>query len=385
VRIHRDPDAAHAAHDISARAFTVGQDIYFGAGQYDPGTKQGNRLLAHELTHTVQQGSGTVTAQADTPISSPTDPLEREAEAVAARIGNPSPHQPLRPQFTTPPIVQGSWYGSVVDAAVGGTRSADYKQGSGLTADDVAAMDRRQDETDGRSDEALGVQRQCDPGAPSAVLAPVDTTGNNIRQQVLRESAVSPAGGGPDPCLDLLQEIIDLLNEVAKRINDALDDPHDLFRFHRKIPHPEGHGSWEGHRDRFYYDRGRLRHKLGEWESDDDCTGRTLSEEQSSELQEARDYSEKEYPEKPAKAMREGSQENESSVWDTLRKYLPEIIVGTLLGLGLIAVGIALVACFASGACEFALALAGVGLVLAAGIAAALRAAGIEDRPSSEA
>jgi peptidoglycan hydrolase-like protein with peptidoglycan-binding domain len=100
VRIHRDPDAAHAAHDISARAFTVGQDIYFGAGQYDPGTKQGNRLLAHELTHTVQQGSGTVTAQADTPISSPADPLEREAEAVAASIGHPSPHQPPRPRLS---------------------------------------------------------------------------------------------------------------------------------------------------------------------------------------------------------------------------------------------------------------------------------------------
>ena len=36
VRIHRDPDAAHAANDINARAFTIGQDIYFGARQYDP-------------------------------------------------------------------------------------------------------------------------------------------------------------------------------------------------------------------------------------------------------------------------------------------------------------------------------------------------------------
>jgi hypothetical protein len=93
VRIHRDPDAAHAANDISAHAFTVGQEIYFGAGQYDPGTKQGNRLLAHELTHTLQQASGTVTAQAETPISSPADPLERDAEAVAASIGNPSPQR----------------------------------------------------------------------------------------------------------------------------------------------------------------------------------------------------------------------------------------------------------------------------------------------------
>jgi hypothetical protein len=118
VRIHNDPDAAQAASDINARAFTVGQDVYFGTGQYEPGEKRGNRLLAHELTHTVQQESGTVTAQADTPISSPADPLEHEAEAVAASIGSPREPtlpQPLRPRLTTQPMVQGAWYDTIVD------------------------------------------------------------------------------------------------------------------------------------------------------------------------------------------------------------------------------------------------------------------------------
>jgi hypothetical protein len=122
VRIHTDPDTAHAANDINARAFTVGQDVYFGAGQYDPGTKRGNHLLAHELTHTLQQASGNVTTQADTPVSSPADPLEREAEAVAGSIGNPmdptpSPRQPLRSRLTTPPMVQGAWYDVITDTA----------------------------------------------------------------------------------------------------------------------------------------------------------------------------------------------------------------------------------------------------------------------------
>ena len=55
VRLHTGSRAAEAAKGVNAQAFTRGQDIYFGAGQYQPGGAQGQRLLAHELTHTVQQ------------------------------------------------------------------------------------------------------------------------------------------------------------------------------------------------------------------------------------------------------------------------------------------------------------------------------------------
>jgi hypothetical protein len=55
VRIHTDPQAAEAAKTVNARAFTVGQDVVFGAGQYSLGTSAGRHLLAHELTHTLQQ------------------------------------------------------------------------------------------------------------------------------------------------------------------------------------------------------------------------------------------------------------------------------------------------------------------------------------------
>jgi uncharacterized protein DUF4157 len=58
VRIHTGGRAAEAARAVSARAFTVGQDIFFGANLYDPHSREGQRLLAHELTHTVQQSSG---------------------------------------------------------------------------------------------------------------------------------------------------------------------------------------------------------------------------------------------------------------------------------------------------------------------------------------
>ena len=55
VRIHSGREAAGAALSLGARAFTVGRDIFFGAGEYQPATASGQHLIAHELTHTIQQ------------------------------------------------------------------------------------------------------------------------------------------------------------------------------------------------------------------------------------------------------------------------------------------------------------------------------------------
>jgi hypothetical protein len=56
VRVHADGPAAQLNREIQARAFTHGSDIYFNQGRYSPGTDTGKELLAHELTHTIQQG-----------------------------------------------------------------------------------------------------------------------------------------------------------------------------------------------------------------------------------------------------------------------------------------------------------------------------------------
>jgi hypothetical protein len=58
VRIHTDAQAAESARSVNAAAYTVGRDIVFGTGQYQPHTRQGQRLLAHELTHVAQQSHG---------------------------------------------------------------------------------------------------------------------------------------------------------------------------------------------------------------------------------------------------------------------------------------------------------------------------------------
>ncbi len=55
--MHTDTRAAELAQEVNALAFTVGQDVVFGAGQYAPETSVGKRLLAHELTHVIQQGN----------------------------------------------------------------------------------------------------------------------------------------------------------------------------------------------------------------------------------------------------------------------------------------------------------------------------------------
>lgn len=58
VRIHSTPAADEVAAGLAARALTFGPDILFRAGGYQPGTETGDRLLAHELAHVVQQAQG---------------------------------------------------------------------------------------------------------------------------------------------------------------------------------------------------------------------------------------------------------------------------------------------------------------------------------------
>lgn len=57
VRVHADAGAGHVAGMLGANALTTGRDIYFGASRYDPASPEGERLLGHELSHVIQQGS----------------------------------------------------------------------------------------------------------------------------------------------------------------------------------------------------------------------------------------------------------------------------------------------------------------------------------------
>ena len=93
VRVHTDERAAESARAVSASAYTVGRHVVFGAGQHRPHTDAGQRLMAHELTHVVQQANyGGHPLASSLQIGTTSDPNEREAERSerAAPHGHPS-------------------------------------------------------------------------------------------------------------------------------------------------------------------------------------------------------------------------------------------------------------------------------------------------------
>lgn len=94
VRIHDDAEADKLAKGVRATAFTTGTDIFFRSGQFRPNTRSGLELLAHEVTHTVQQSQGRVGKGID-----PDAGLEGEARTMGAKLARvmPSPKSLLPP------------------------------------------------------------------------------------------------------------------------------------------------------------------------------------------------------------------------------------------------------------------------------------------------
>lgn len=86
VRVHTDARAGKSAATVSALAYTVGNDIVFGPGQYSPATHSGRRLLAHELVHVIQQSQSGPGLSPKLEIGLAGDCAEREADDVAARV-----------------------------------------------------------------------------------------------------------------------------------------------------------------------------------------------------------------------------------------------------------------------------------------------------------
>ncbi|HLL64127.1 MAG TPA: DUF4157 domain-containing protein [Micromonosporaceae bacterium] len=98
VRLHTGPQAAELNSAVQAEAFTTGTDIFFGSGSGDPTGPQARELLAHELTHVVQQSTGGVGGESR--VSAPDEPAEVAAREVARAVAS-APAAPA-PQAVAP-------------------------------------------------------------------------------------------------------------------------------------------------------------------------------------------------------------------------------------------------------------------------------------------
>lgn len=84
VRVHADSESHSLNQSVSAMAFTTGNDIFFQQGAYQPGSSTGNQLLAHELTHVVQQGG--MSGSGPLTVGAAGDSYEQEADAMSGTI-----------------------------------------------------------------------------------------------------------------------------------------------------------------------------------------------------------------------------------------------------------------------------------------------------------
>jgi hypothetical protein len=89
VRVHTGSKSDDLNRQLGARAFTTGRDIFFRDDAYDPQATDGQRLIAHELAHVVQQGTGAVKGEGDRlTVNPPGDTFEQQADSVAQTVTN---------------------------------------------------------------------------------------------------------------------------------------------------------------------------------------------------------------------------------------------------------------------------------------------------------
>jgi uncharacterized protein DUF4157/annexin-like protein/lysine-specific metallo-endopeptidase family protein len=132
VRVHTDTRAAESARAVNALAYTVGHDVVFGAGQYQPFKPEGQRLLAHELTHVAQQGAGSFS-------SAPA--VQRQAVPAPAPRPAPAPAPPTG-GLTDEMLRQIARILHEAMAGLGTDEEAIYSALSGRTQDQADAIDR---------------------------------------------------------------------------------------------------------------------------------------------------------------------------------------------------------------------------------------------------
>jgi hypothetical protein len=139
VRIHTGPDSQAAAASVGALAYTVGQDIHFAADQYDPSSRSGQHLLAHEVAHTVQQSGRAATPQFKLQVSSSGDAAEIEADRAANAMISGVPAAITAVSGSAPTIARKDEAGGMCvgpeDDAAAGESSPEGKEGGSIAVE----------------------------------------------------------------------------------------------------------------------------------------------------------------------------------------------------------------------------------------------------------
>jgi hypothetical protein len=177
IRIHADNHAVQTSRALNARAFTVGTDIAFDSGEYQPGTESGRHLLAHELTHTIQQTGGVATKQ-----------VQRKAadeEADQAPAPEDAPAEQKSPVDLVSEAVQKLTDGEVAQQAV-----------PPIEAQPVALPEHKPEDTGGSAGGGGGGEAAAAP-APQHQAAAFPAAAEESAPRAKAPAAPAPAAAAP--------------------------------------------------------------------------------------------------------------------------------------------------------------------------------------------
>jgi hypothetical protein len=144
VRVHHDDKAHESTKAVNAHAYTVGSNVVFQRDKYDPSSSEGRTMLAHELTHVIQQRTGPVDGtptEGGIRVSDPSDRFEREAARNADRVMSASPGTLLQRQ------AEGDGHDQATLQRAEGEEEEETAQGSFETAPVQRAEGEEEEET----------------------------------------------------------------------------------------------------------------------------------------------------------------------------------------------------------------------------------------------
>jgi chemotaxis protein histidine kinase CheA len=168
VRVHTDERAAQSAQTLRAQAYTMGNDVVFGRDQYAPDSDVGQQLIAHELTHVVQQAHSPAPAHPMTKIIVPDhapDPLEQQADMMASRLPHHTPLSPDTTSSTSPSVTPSLAFNAVSSAEAANPEQASEETAGAMDETSRSVLPMTPNMITAASS-PIGIQRKGMPGAP---------------------------------------------------------------------------------------------------------------------------------------------------------------------------------------------------------------------------